>query len=615
MCRLQSAAFTGDDADELGLDTATIVNGVDAIVSGTVTFLSQTVTGLDFSSVTDFDGVASVLQTALRGATGTTLDAVEVAYDSDASAFVVTIPLAADGSATPVASAFTGATADEVGLDTVTIEDGIDTITAGSVTFHGASLTGLDFSSVAGYDDVAAVVQNALRGSSVATLDAVEVEHDGSQFVLTLPLGLDGSATEVSGPFTGEHADELGLDTADTTPGIDGIGAGSLSWQGSTITGLNFTDATSYADVAQTLQAALRAVRAAARADLRGATVAYHPAGFFLVELGFDPSDDEPYPITGYMADVAQSAASALSLDSDSGGVITQGHTSETIEEGMDAISGLDDSWYFVALDSQITTSADLIALSRWVQSQPHMLALDMVDEHGLVQGESTSLAAQMSDLEQLRTFLVWSRTRDSKALSLAARFSSVNFDGPNTLITAKFKSLPGTTPDNLTTAQKEELDRKRVGYYTRFGPDAIFAEGWLANGDWIDVRYWLDWIVGAIQSEVYNLLRQHPTRVPQTDAGIASITAAVNRVCEAGRRNGGIAPGQVSEALAHDIRLATRNRDFDGALTLGYLVSVGSIAGQSQADRDARMAPPISVWLKASGAIHGAEVRLVFTN
>ena len=260
-----SAAFTGDDADELGLDTATIVDGVSAIQSGTVTFLSQTLTGLDFSAVTDYDDVAVVLQTALRGGTGTALDAVEVAYDSAASAFVVTIPLAADGSATAVIAAFTGATADEVGLDTVTIEDGIDTITAGSVMFHGASLTGLDFSSVAGYDDVAAVVQNALRGSSVASLDAVEVEHDGSQLVLTLPLGLDGSATEVSGPFTGEHADELGLDTVDITAGVDGIGSGSLTWQGYTISGLDFTAAASYDDVANIVQTALRAVTASGK--------------------------------------------------------------------------------------------------------------------------------------------------------------------------------------------------------------------------------------------------------------------------------------------------------------------------------------------------------------
>ena len=608
-----SAAFTGSESDELGLDTATIVDGVSAIQSGSVTLLDETFSSLDFSAVTDYDDVASVLQDALRDASVTALASVEVAYQG--GVFVVTIPLDSSGEATSVSAAFTGDDADELGLDSATIVDGVDAIKAGSVTFLSETVTGLDFSAVTDYDGVASVLQAALRGTSSADLAEVEVSYDGSAFVVTLPLDSNGEATSVSAAFTGSESDELGLDTVDTTPGIDGIGAGSLSWQGSTITGLDFTTATSYGDVAETLQTALRAVRAAARADLRSATVTYDPTGFFLVELGFDPSDDEPYPITGYMVDVAQEVASALSLDSDSGGVITQGHMSEAIEEAMDAISGLDDSWYFVAVDSQITTSADLIALSSWVQSQPHMLALDMVDEDALAQGESISLAAQMSDLEPERTFLVWSRTSDHKALSLAGRLSTVNFDGQNTLITAKFKSLPRTVPDVLTTAQKEELDRKRVGHYTRFGPDAIFAEGWMLNGDWIDSRYWLDWITNAIQTEVYNLLRQHPTRVPQTDSGVASITAAINRVCGAGRRNGGIAPGRVSEALAHDIRLATNNPSFDGTLTLGYLVSVGSIADQSQGERDARMAPPISVWLKASGAIHSAEVRLIFTN
>ena len=608
-----SAAFTGSESDELGLDTATIVDGVSSIQSGTVTFLSQTLTGLDFSAVTDYDDVASVLQTALRGATGTTLDAVEVAYDSDASAFVVTIPLAADGSATAVSAAFTGATADEVGLDTVTIEDGIDTITAGSVTFHAASLTGLDFSSVAGYDDVASVLQTALRGATGTTLDAVEVEHDGSQFVLTLPLGLDGSATEVSGPFTGEHADELGLGTVDITAGVDGIGAGSLTWHGSSIP-VDFTGADSYDDVASTLQTALRAVRAAARADLRSATVEFDPVGFFRVRLGFDSTSGDPYAINGFMADDAQEPASALGLDSTSGGGIAQGQASEPIEDAMDAISGLGDGWYFVTVDSSITTGADLLSLSRWVQTKTHMLALDVVDEGVLTPNESTSLAAQLSALEQQRTFLVWSRTRDGKALSLAGRLSSVNFDGQNALITPKFKSLPGTTPDIVTTAQKEELDRKWVGYYTRFGPDAIFAEGWTQAGDWIDVRYWLDWITKATQSEVYTLLRQHPTRVPQTAEGLASIEAAIERVCEAGRRNGGIAPGRVSEAVANDIRLATNNPAFDGFLPTGYLVAIGSIADQLQIHRDARRSPTIRVWLKGSGAMHHITIGLVFT-
>ena len=606
-----SAAFTGSESDELGLDTATIVDGVSAIQSGSVTLLDETFSGLDFSAVTDYDDVASVLQTALRAASVTALASVEVAYQG--GVFVVIIPLDSSGVATSVSGAFTGDDADELGLDTVTIEDGIDTITAGSVTFHGASLTGLDLSSVAGYDDVAAVVQNALRGSSVATLDAVEVEHDGSQFVLTLPLGLDGSATEVSGPFTGEHADELGLDTVDITAGVDGIGAGSLTWHGSSIS-VDFTGADSYDDVASTLQTALRAVRAAARADLRSATVEFDPVGFFRVRLGFDSTSGDPYAINGFMADDAQEPASALGLDSTSGGGIVQGQASEPIEDAMDAISGLDDGWYFVTVDSSITTGADLLSLSRWVQAKAHMLALDVVDEGVLTPNESTSLAAQLSALEQQRTFLVWSRTRDGKALSLAGRLSSVNFDGQNALITPKFKSLPGTSPDIVTTAQKEELDRKWVGYYTRFGPDAIFAEGWTQSGDWIDVRYWLDWITKAMQSEVYNLLRQHPTRVPQTAEGLASIEAAIERVCEAGRRNGGIAPGRVSEAVANGIRLATNNPAFDGFLPTGYLVVIGSIADQLQIDRDARRSPTIRVWLKGSGAMHHVTIGLVFT-
>ena len=52
-----------------------------AITSGSVTFLSQAVTGLDFSSDTDLDGVASTLQTALRATSSTDLDNAEVTHD------------------------------------------------------------------------------------------------------------------------------------------------------------------------------------------------------------------------------------------------------------------------------------------------------------------------------------------------------------------------------------------------------------------------------------------------------------------------------------------------------------------------------------------------------
>ena len=110
-----------------------IVNGVDAIQSGSVTLLDETFSSLDFGAVTDYDDVASVLQDALRAASVTALASVEVAYQG--GVFVVIIPLDSQGAATSVSAAFTGDTADELGLDTATIVNGVDDIRSGTVTF------------------------------------------------------------------------------------------------------------------------------------------------------------------------------------------------------------------------------------------------------------------------------------------------------------------------------------------------------------------------------------------------------------------------------------------------------------------------------------------------
>ena len=189
-----------------------------AITAGTVTFLSQTVTGLDFSSDNDLDDVASTLQTALRATSSTDLDNAEVTHDG--AAFVVTLPLDSNGSATSVSAAFTGTESDELGLDTATIVNGVDAIRSGTITLHGATASGLDFGAVVSYDDVATAVEGAPRGASETDLDQVEVAYVDGGFVITIPLDADGNPIVVSGAVTGDTAaDELGLDTVDTVQG------------------------------------------------------------------------------------------------------------------------------------------------------------------------------------------------------------------------------------------------------------------------------------------------------------------------------------------------------------------------------------------------------------
>ena len=211
--------FHGRATVVTGTGTVAALATLQAITNGTVTFLGQTITGLDFSGDNDLDGVASTLQTALRATSAASLDDVEVAYDSDASAFVVTIPLDSSGVATSVSAAFTGSESDELGLDTATIVDGVDIITSGSVTLNGATASGLDFSAVTDYDGVAAVVQTGLRGTSETDLDEVEAAYVDGAFVITVPLDEDGNPVIVTGAVTGDTADELGLDTVDTVQG------------------------------------------------------------------------------------------------------------------------------------------------------------------------------------------------------------------------------------------------------------------------------------------------------------------------------------------------------------------------------------------------------------
>ena len=187
------------------------------ITSGTVTFLSQTLTGLDFSGDNDLDGVASTLQTALRATSSTDLDNVEVTHDG--AGFVVTLPLDSSGVVPTASAAFTGTESDELGLDTATIVNGVDAIVSGSVTFLSETFSSLDFSSVTDYDDVATVVKGALRGASETDLDQVEVAYVDGGFVITIPLDADGNPIVVSGAVTGDTADELGLDTVDRVQG------------------------------------------------------------------------------------------------------------------------------------------------------------------------------------------------------------------------------------------------------------------------------------------------------------------------------------------------------------------------------------------------------------
>ena len=395
---------------------------------------------------------------------------------------------------------------------------------------------------------------------------------------------------------------------------IDVISDGSLQIKGEDFTGLDFTGDTSYADVAATLQTALRA---GTDTDLDNAVVAFDALSqTFSVSTGTGVGVDFTLTVAS-PAGSGTNVADLLGLSATAGGaVVQQGTDAETVEEALQNIAALNNDWYFITLEAALNDTSTVTDVSAWAAAGDYMFSAESNAAGVLVTGETGSIFAGLSALQSERTFGTWSATADYKALSIAGRYSSVNFSGRNSIITGKFKTLPGTLSDNITPTQKTELDRKQINHYSPFSGDNIYAEGiTFAPSVFVDVRYALDWFVDAVRVAVYNLLRQSPTRVPQTNEGLAQLFNSIDSVCQAFVLNGGIAPGQLSDALTSDVINTTGNNEFDGFLTKGYLIYVNPLSEQSQSDRNQRLAPPVRIWLKGSGAIHFVDININFEN
>ena len=124
-----------------------------------------------------------------------------------------------------------------------------------------------------------------------------------------------------------------------------------------------------------------------------------------------------------------------------------------------------------------------------------------------------------------------------------------------------------------------------------------------MSDGTSFDEILNLDMLCNTIQLNVMDLLYQSK-KIPQTEAGVASIVNVINVGCNEFVNTGFIAPGKWNGNKC----LNLKNGDY---LTAGYLVQSEAVDDQSQADRDARKAPPIYVCCKLAGAIEFVTIQV----
>ena len=284
---------------------------------------------------------------------------------------------------------------------------------------------------------------------------------------------------------------------------------------------------------------------------------------------------------------------------------------SETVGEALTSIReqlSADDGFTQLCLDPVLGGGADLEAASAWCESQ-YPRVMFFASSEAASQLDAATAAGASFAANRRYTAGVWSRRADGKALALAGYFSSIDFATSGSLKTGNLAILAGTSPDRLSALEEAALVSRNWNYT---GYEGRLRDGRLSNGEWIDVRLWALWFENALQSEIYDVIKQG--RTPLTDAGVRSIREAIVSVCEEGVRNGGIAPTATAPLeMKRDIATTTSTPAFDGTLPRGFLVWVDSVATLSSDARTRRRTPPFRVWAVGGGFVHGASITVSF--
>ncbi|MDK9607109.1 DUF3383 family protein [Lelliottia wanjuensis] len=282
----------------------------------------------------------------------------------------------------------------------------------------------------------------------------------------------------------------------------------------------------------------------------------------------------------------------------------------QKLSEAYSALQQSWDGWYCACPVGAVASPADLMSASEWIQAAGKIQAL--TDSAASDIEPATSTLKPLIDAGLYRTLVLYmSGIADggpSPVVSLAALLCSIDFDAENSMLTLKFKDLPGVSVDNsIDDTAASKLTTQGVNYFTTFGTKRMVAEGWMLGATmWADEVIGLDWLRNQLQVDVFNALSER-NKVPLTDPGVAEIMDAADAVMKQSVRNGLVAPG----AWDGDPVGAVKTGDY---LENGYYIYADSVSTLSVDDRKARKCPPITILAHLGGAVHSVNI-VVNTN
>jgi hypothetical protein len=447
-----------------------------------------------------------------------------------------------------------------------------------ALTISGTAVdTGpISFAAITTLEEAAEAIQAAATISPLAT---VTWNATTGQFVLaTIATGGTQSVTYASAPAAGTDIS-----------GILQLAAGS----GATVTqgadGMNFSGITNLNGAAQILSYALS-----------GGVCVWDGTRFNITSVSSGPTSTVSYATS---AGVGQDVSVMLQLTSGVASVPVGGIAAETALACANALRAHPE-WYALAfaLTTDIAQS-DYEAVASFIEgcSPPSVFLYTTQNSQALDPTVTTDLPSVLMGESLQRSFGQYSSASPYAAVSLFARFATIDFQGSNTMITGKFKQEPTILGEVLTENEAAALKGKNCNVFVYYSVGvSIVQEAVMANGYFIDERIGMDACANQVQTDLFNVLYQAP-KVPQTDAGVHLLVTTVANSLVIFVNNGFIAPGQWNGPPIGQLQTGQQ-------LPLGYYIFAPLVASQPQSIRETRVAPTLQAAIKLAGAIHFAE-------
>lgn len=317
----------------------------------------------------------------------------------------------------------------------------------------------------------------------------------------------------------------------------------------------------------------------------------------------------------GFTDDKVLGAVSAYFAQSPSPSSLVIGYWddggNETVVTGFQACRAANTDWYaFTTVNETLLSSSDIASLAEVVETYKHTVFVYAVNEPNCLIADGAAVTNTMKTLKNKsyrRTigFYIPQNTLYSFTSSVLGRISGLNSTDANSAFALAYKNLTSVEPADLSTDQFKNLDSYNGNAYVNVSDRYYFIMyGKMASGIRYDEVFAIDVASTLIEQNVIDYLAT-AKYVPQTNGGVTSLITKISDACNTVRNIGFIAPGIWKGA---DIKSLV----YGDALSSGYVILADTIAEQSQADRENRIAPTIYVCLKLAGSIEHVVVNVI---